>query len=110
MDTKEIFQFLSKRGKVHPDDKERNALFLIVSRNKDLFDKVNHIYDFQENVILPDCIDSDDVDFSSSSRALLKLGFNLYNGYPADIHEVFSLLDEDQTDTALEAIRYRYSR
>jgi len=57
------------------------ALFYIISGNEDLYVKKNAIYDFFDNLIMPECLISDMVDFCSSSKALIRLGFNLYNGY-----------------------------
>lgn len=65
----------------HHKDVERKALFYIISGSDDLYAKRNHIYDFNNNWINIECLDSEIVDFSTSSKALIRLGFNLYNGY-----------------------------
>jgi hypothetical protein len=62
-------------------DWERMALFYIISGNEDLYVKKKAIYDFYDNSIMPECLTTDKVDFCSSSKALIRLGFNLYNGY-----------------------------
>lgn len=93
----------------HQSDTERISLFYILCGNDDLYSKINHIYDFKEKSIRLDCLESEDIDFSSSSRSLVKIGFNLYNGYPADISETLSTLDEDNFTLAVEAIKIRFN-
>ena len=66
---------------VHFQDYERLTLFYIISGNEDLYLKKKAIYDFFDNTIVPECLTTDKVDFCSSSKALIRLGFNLYNGY-----------------------------
>lgn len=65
---------LLQLDKTHPKDVERLALFYIISGNQDLFVKSKAIYNFLEHLIEPDCLNRSAVDFSSSSRALIKLG------------------------------------
>lgn len=61
-------------------DSERASLFYIITGNDDLYIKRRFIYDSKEHCIHA-CLDEADVDFSSSMRSLVKLGFNLYNGW-----------------------------
>jgi len=61
-------------------DSERASLFYIISGNDDLYMKRRFIYDCSEHCICA-CLDDADVDFSSSMRSLIRLGFNLYNGW-----------------------------
>jgi len=77
------FKYLNliQNTRIHEHDLERISLFYIISGNDDLFRKKNYIYDFCENCIRIECLGSGEVDFSSSSRNLLRIGFNLYNGY-----------------------------
>lgn len=52
-------------------------------------------------------------DFSSSSRRLIELGFNLYNGFKTDstdILNVFSPLDDSKFEVAIQAIEIRFNR
>ena len=89
---------------------ERQSLFYIISGNKDLYSKKNAIYDFYENAILSDCIISEKVDFCSSSKALIRLAYNLYNGY-TDIHtnplDLLCWLDTENFFLAYQAILIR---
>jgi len=102
---------LLKKDQTHVADKERTSLFLIISGNDDLYRKAEHIYDFKNHWIKDECLTSSKVDFSSGSKALIRLGFNLYNGYsPADIRDIFSVLDQENIELALEAIEYRFNR
>ncbi len=68
-------------GGIRSKDLERMSLFYIISGNEDLYMKKKSIYDFVENAINPECLNSDTVDFCSSSKTLIHLGFNLFNGY-----------------------------
>ncbi|NLM42545.1 MAG: hypothetical protein GX201_00775 [Clostridiales bacterium] len=83
---------LIRIARVSGYDLERQSLFYIISGNKDLYSKKNVIYDFYENAILSDCIISGEVDFCSSSKALIRLAYNLYNGYTDNYTNPLSLL------------------
>lgn len=105
------FEELIKRDNTKNTDIERLALFYILANNEDLFQKVNYIYDFDDHSIKIDCFNR--VDLSSSSEALVKLAFNLYNGFKAeysDILSIFSTLDEKNYDIAMKAINIRFRR
>lgn len=106
---------LIQRDGTHPKDKERISLFYILSGNADLFAKSDSIYDFRNHQIEPDCLLDDRVDFCSSSRALIRLGYNLYNGYQDDMTtpiDLLSGLDADNYLLATESldIRLGYSK
>lgn len=75
------FVSLLQKDNTHPSDVERLALFYIVAGNADLHRKAKYIYNFVEHQIEPDCLYDSGVDFCSSSRSLVKLAYNLYNGY-----------------------------
>ncbi len=99
---------LLEKASVHQLDVERKSLFWILGNNQDLYSKINHIYDFNDNSIKLECLESSNVDFCNSSRNLIKLGFNLYNGYPADVLSVFSSLDDANFEVATKALRIRF--
>lgn len=92
-------------------DTERISLFYIISGSEELYSKRSHIYDVKSHGIKR-CIKSKEVDFSSGMCALLRLGFNLYNGYkdnnttPLD---VFWNLDSDNRLLAYHAIKLRFN-
>ncbi len=103
-------QLLEEDG-THPDDMERNSLFFIISGNRDLYRKRSSIYNFKKHHIL-DCLSSREVDFSSGCKALIRLGFNLYNGYQDEDSSPFSLmynLDGENRRLALNAIAVRFT-
>lgn len=92
------------------DDTERQALWYIVSGNRDLYAKRHHLYDFNSHGIKP-CLDSGAVDLCSSSRALVRLAFNLYNRYSGEDMapcDLFCNLDSGNMKLALNAIRLRF--
>ena len=74
-----------------PHDVERASLFFIITGNDDLYKKRNHIYNIEEHGICL-CLECQDVDFPSSGRALIRLGFNLYNGWADSLTTPISIL------------------
>ncbi|MDR0286137.1 MAG: DUF6075 family protein [Clostridiales bacterium] len=96
---------------VHEYDSERQSLFYIISGNDDLFQKKKYIYDFYENFIIKDCLlPYNSIDFCSSSKSLIRLGFNLFNGYWEYFDsplELFGLLDHKNLFIACNALLLR---
>jgi len=108
------FVSLLQKDNTHPNDVERLALFYIVAGNDDLCRKVKYIYNFVEHQIEPDCLYDSGVDFCSSSRSLVKLAYNLYNGYQNnDLSPVDLLLGLDSENFYLASesmsIRFGYA-
>ncbi|SKC66571.1 DUF6075 family protein [Maledivibacter halophilus] len=107
----ENFKSILMEDNTNPKDVERQSLFYIIAGNEDLYSKRKHIYDFAERAINPECLESSEVDFSSSSRALIRLGYNLYNSYsdkyttPIDI---LYGLDSDNYVLALNSLDIRF--
>ncbi|MGV8147045.1 MAG: DUF6075 family protein [Alkaliphilus sp.] len=105
------YEEMIQEDNTYPKDIERQALFYILSGNSDLYTKKNHIYDFEDHSIKLDCLNNETVDFSSSSKALIRLGFNLYNGY-TDNHtspcNLFYSLDEDNYNLAINGTDIRF--
>ena len=94
-------------------DIERRSMFYILAHNDDLYSKVHYIYDFKDHSIRFDCLESGFADFSSSSKALLRLAFNLYNGYKdeySDVMNILFTLDGDNFELAMKAIRIRFRK
>lgn len=52
----ERFNELLERDGTHEKDRERRALFYIISGNDDLYGKVNHLYDFENQCIKNHCV------------------------------------------------------
>ena len=109
-DSEERLKQLVKRDGTNESDIERKAMFYILAGNYDLYNKIDFIYDFKDHNINIDCLENEDVDFSSSSSNLIKLAFNLYNGYPADVLSTFVGLDDSNFALALKAIEIRFGK
>jgi len=105
----ENYYKLIERDNTHPENHERRALFTIFSENKELYAKIDNLYDFEEHWIKTDCFEK--VDFSSGNRKMVELAFNLYNNYDCSTPlEIFSLLDSDNYDLAMKAINIRFNK
>jgi hypothetical protein len=95
-----------------PGDMERASLFYIISGNEDLYRKRKFIYHSGEHGIR-NCLDHSGVDFSSGMRSLIRLGFNLYNGWSDEYTtpiELFGSLDEQSRKLAQNALLIRFNR
>ena len=106
------FQNMLLQDKTHPSDKERQALFYIIGGNEDLFLKRKHLYNFKDHEINPEVFTNGEVDLCSSSKALVRLGYNLYNGYEDELtspYDLFRILDEKNFMVAKGAIDLRFS-
>ena len=57
------------------------SLFYIIGGNEDLFSTFRHIYDFKNYEIKPEILINGQVDLCSSSKALVRLAYNLFSGY-----------------------------
>lgn len=100
---------LLKMANVSEFDCERHALFYIISGNIDLYSKKSVIYDFGENAICSDCAFAEE-DFCYSSKSLIRLGYNLYNGYTDGYTNPLTLLyglDSNNLFIAYQAILLR---
>lgn len=101
---------LVTEDQMHTGDVERASLFYIISGNNDLYKKRRFIYNPEDHGIKR-CFDNRDVDFSSSMKALVRLGFNLYNGWsdayttPVDL---LRCLDDNNRKLAENAIQIRF--
>lgn len=88
---KERFTTMIIEDDMSPGDVERASLFYIISGNEDLYRKRRYIYDTYEHCIRT-CLDNTEVDFSSGMKSLIRLGFNLYNGWSDRYTTPMSLL------------------
>jgi hypothetical protein len=114
-----LFNEYIRRDGTHSQDRERKALFFILSGNPDLISKgINRIYDFQDHHMKfsPDeeTMEKYLEQFAlcSSSSSLLRLACNLYNNlYPSkSVNDTFSSLGEDNIHLAITAIMIRFNR
>ena len=106
------FQNMLLQDKTHPGDSERQALFYIIGSNEDLFLKRKHLYNFKDHEINPEVFTNGEVDLCSSRRALVRLGYNLYNGYEDELtspYDLFRILDEKNFMVAKGAIDIKFS-
>lgn len=106
-DHKEMFKCFLQQDGTHHKDVERKAMFYIFAGNTELSDKICIFYDFEERMIRFEGFD--EISLSSSSKSLVKLGFNLYNNYPCGtVVDMFGNLDEKNRKLALNAIQLRF--
>jgi len=106
-DHEEKFNYFLIKDKTHPQDIERISMFYLFSGHDELADKVYYFYDFEEKMIRSEGLN--ETRLSSSSKSLVKLGFNLYNNYKGQsIVELFENLDEQNRILALNAIKMRF--
>jgi len=106
------FQNMILKDRTHPSDLERMSLFYIIGGNEDLFIKRQHIYDFKNHEINPEVLSSGEVDFCSSSKALVRLAYNLFNGYEDDYttpRDLFYSLDRKNFLVAKGGIDMRFN-
>jgi len=105
------FQGLMAEDHTGDCDKERKSLFYILTGNSDLYQKRRLLYDSKNHCIIPLLTQRKvRVDLSSGTKALVQLGFNLYNGMnrDANVSDIFWHLDEQNKMLALNAIKIRF--
>jgi hypothetical protein len=104
---------LAKKVNLHSADYERMALFYIIAGNDELFKKRCYIYNFYDNCIKTETLNYESINFCSSSKALIRLGFNLYNGFVDTYTNPLSILgclDPNNYYIANSAINIRFNR
>lgn len=104
----ERFSKLVIEDDLEVQDLERHALFYIISGNQELYANRYSIYDFQKHMLRDRRLINK---LSSSGRQLVKLGINLYNDYAqknVNVCSLFSILDEQNRQIALNAICLRF--
>jgi hypothetical protein len=109
---KDNFYKLFTQAAIHSCDNERIALFYIISGNNDLFKKKYFIYDFNENTLKFFSFKQTKIDFCSSSKSLIRLALNLFNGYSDKYTNPLNLLSQltyDNYDLAINAIKIRFN-
>lgn len=107
---KKRFINMIKIDNMSVSDIERASLFYIISGNDYLYDKRKYVYNYDDHSINLDFKDSD-VEFSSGIHSLIKLGFNLYNGWADEDTTPFKLLanlDYDNLNLARYALMVRF--
>jgi len=116
---KGLFENYLQRDRTRKEDKERKALFFILSGCPDLISKgIDRIYDFTDHHLQfgPDEEEMEKYlsrfSLCSSSRALLLMACNLYNGSYKSMTfaDTFYNLGEDLRSLALNALKIRFER
>lgn len=106
MDNTKRYENLLKLDSTHVNDKNRKAMFYILSANDDIYRLIDYIYDFNTKDIIPEVVLRDNL--SSSYRAIIKLAFNLFNERPVDVSDVFCNLDSKNFDYVVKALEIKY--
>ena len=97
-------------------DKENGAILYIIASNEKLYNEYKDIMDLANNEINIEKVDNNY--YSSSEKALLRLGVNLFNGYTGrteeesydySINNIMNKLDERNRIIAMNAIKIRYA-
>ena len=109
----ERYKILIEKSRLNYEDREREALFYLLAGNSDLYKQVDKIYNFKKQQL--NCMKDEQVDLtniytSSSSRALILSGIELFNsGAGISVTDVFKYLDKQNSILVLESIRIRYN-
>lgn len=109
---RERFIDMAAEDGMYLGDSERASLFYLIAGNDDLYRKRRFIYDPAEHRIRI-CFENPSVDFSSGAGALVRLGFNLYNGWSDKYTTPLSILgslDSRNLQLAGNAIMIRFNR
>ena len=105
--TERVEQLIEK-DKMHRKDTERESLFFLIAGNDELWKLQDQIYDFEDHSIKPEVLESG---ICTSSKTLIRVGFNLYNSYPTEsILDCFYALDDDNFELVIQAIRIRLNK
>ena len=97
-------------------DKGSAAILYIIASNEKLYNEYKDIMDLANNEINIEKVDNNY--YSSSEKALLRLGVNLFNGYTGrteeesydySINNIMNKLDERNRIIAMNAIKIRYA-
>ncbi|MGB3367908.1 MAG: DUF6075 family protein [Acidaminobacteraceae bacterium] len=106
MDITKRYENLLKLDSTDINDRNRKAMFYLLSCNDDIYRLIDYIYDFNTRDLIEDVLEKDNV--SSSYRAIIKLAFNLFNERPVDVSDVFCNLDSKNFDFVVKALEIKY--
>lgn len=104
---------LLKKAKVGNKDFEKKALLYILAMNKELYENVDFLYDFEMNLIKPETLEEGKIKLSSDARKLAILGFNLFNGYTTEKDNalnIFNMSERKNFIFATYALGKRFDR
>lgn len=108
-------RYKSLKKKCKCNHSEFNSLMYVISGDEQLYSKANKIYNFKENKLNLSFNDEgepklSDLYLSSSAKALLNLGIQMYNGGSSqNVFDTFCFLDEDNSRLAINCIRMRFN-
>lgn len=94
---------------------EEMPIIYILSQVPSLYNSRDRILNFEKQQIIPQSLDSGI--WSSGERAMIKLGYNLFNNYKGECQEegenyspigLFWALDKDNVNIALNALSLRF--
>lgn len=103
------FQACLKEDGVHPGDRQRKAMFYILSGNGAVQEVgINRFYDFRQMEIKTDWVDTGLIPLEDAN--LVKLAYHLKDGtYPlATLVELFNTFTHDNFILAINAILIRF--
>lgn len=106
---KKYYELFKLKANMQEGDKQRKALFYLLALLEKTRENINEIYNFDKGYIYTECLDS--AWQTGTTLKVIKLAFNLYNGFTCkdDFSPValFSV-DYDLIEYLLEAIRIRF--
>lgn len=98
------------------NDSHFNSLMYVIAGNEKLYSKANSIYNFKENNLNLPFDDEykpylNNLCLSTSEKALLKLGIQMYNSILSNqsVFDTFYSLDEDNCILAMNCIKIRFN-
>ncbi len=113
------YEELLKKAKVQDWDRERQAFFYIIGNSSELSERINKIYDFEENGLRfyenennESGLFTGEEDFkalSSTAKRLLRVAVALYNGQECDLFDLFAHLDQEGYQIVSKAIEIRFN-
>ena len=116
---KKFWQICSEDKGFDKRDLERSVLFYIMAGNDELFSHRKSIYDFQDRSITIELDEKKnwyipgEAWHTSGTIALIRLAYNLFNGFKderTNPRDLLSNLDEDNFKLAINAISIRFGR
>lgn len=111
---KERFEKLMLKGNISKTDKERYIGMYVISGDEYLFDKIEDLYNFDDRCYIVDFVEDKlkfKRDLSTSEKAIMTFAFDIFTGENnIGINDLFSVLDIQNRQLILNAIKYRYIR
>jgi hypothetical protein len=106
------FYTLASLTNLNTCNTELKSLLYLISGNNDLFAKKDYIYNFYDNHLSFKGFNYINTDFCYSSKALIRLAINLFNGFSDKYTDPFNLLaylDTNNYMLAINSINIRFN-